>query len=134
MPGAEIALQRIDISALLWRLRLLGVDVGERFGSLRRRLADGARGRALRLQRPARRAGAASAPAGSTRPRAVLGRGPGTVPGAPTVGAMSPDVGVPLMTGLLDYGRGRYDDAVERCCGRARRAATASAAAMRSAT
>ena len=30
MPGAEFALQRIDISALLWRLRLMGVDVGER--------------------------------------------------------------------------------------------------------
>ena len=30
-----------------------------------------------------------------------------------TVGAMSADVGVPLMTGVLDYGRGRYAEAVE---------------------
>ena len=33
MPGAEYALQRVDISALLWRLRLMGVDVGERFAA-----------------------------------------------------------------------------------------------------
>ena len=42
MPGAEYALQRIDISALLWRLRLMGVDVGERFGASAARVAGGA--------------------------------------------------------------------------------------------
>ena len=112
MPGAEYALQRIDISALLWRLRLMGVDVGERFG-----------------------AGAALWPAAPESGyyafndlHAVLSLvGAGRLDDAgqvieaararsrepSTVGAMSADVGVPLMTGVLDYGRGRYAEAVE---------------------
>ena len=45
---------------------------------------------------------------------------------------MSADVGVPLMTGVLDYGRGRYAEAVESLWS-VRSAATDSAAAMRSA-
>ena len=31
VPGAELALQRVDITALMWRLRLMGVDLGSRW-------------------------------------------------------------------------------------------------------
>ena len=33
-PGAEIALQHVDVTAMLWRLRLMGVDVGDRWTRL----------------------------------------------------------------------------------------------------
>ena len=36
MPGAATALQRLDVTAMLWRLRLLGVDVGDRWDALAR--------------------------------------------------------------------------------------------------
>jgi hypothetical protein len=49
----QITLQRIDAAALLWRLRLLGCAAARRLGSV----ATGRR--LLRLQRPARGAGAA---------------------------------------------------------------------------
>ena len=112
VPGAEFALQRIDISALLWRLRLLGVDVGDRwrasaagwpeapeaghyaFNDLHAVLALVGAGR---LDDAARVADAAAAK--SLEPS--------------TLGAMARDVGVPLMRGVLAHGNGRYAEAVE---------------------
>jgi tetratricopeptide (TPR) repeat protein len=112
MPGAEVALQRIDISALLWRLRLMDVDLGERwsasaagwpaapeaghyaFNDLHAVLSLVGAGRlddAARVIEAAR-----------TRSRE-----------SSTVGAMSAEVGVPLMTGILDHGRGHHEEAVE---------------------
>ena len=112
MPGAEVALQRIDISALLWRLRLMDVDLGERwsasaagwpaapeaghyaFNDLHAVLSLVGAGRlddAARVIEAAR-----------TRSRE-----------SSTVGAMSAEVGVPLMTGILNHGRGRHEEAVE---------------------
>jgi hypothetical protein len=113
MPGAEFALQRVDISALLWRLRLMGVDVGDRFS-----------------------ASAAGWPA--TAPEAghyafndlhavlsLVGAGrlddaSGVIDAArarsredSTVGRMAVEVGVPLMLGVLAHGRGRHADAVD---------------------
>jgi tetratricopeptide (TPR) repeat protein len=35
-PATEMALQRVDGTAILWRLQLLGVDVSDRFAALRR--------------------------------------------------------------------------------------------------
>jgi len=112
MPGAEFALQRIDISALLWRLRLMGVDAGERWGAsadawpeapevgyyafndlhaVLSLVGAGRLGDAERVIEAARaRSGELS-----------------------TVGAMAADVGVPLMLGVLAYGRGRYADAAD---------------------
>ena len=51
-PGIEITLQRVDAASLLWRMRLLGADVGDRWRDL---LAgwrlDAAQRRAVALQR-----------------------------------------------------------------------------------
>jgi tetratricopeptide (TPR) repeat protein len=112
MPGAEYALQRIDISALLWRLRLMGVDVGERFAAC------------AALWPAAPEAGhyafndlhAVLALVGAGRlddAALVLEAARARSREASTVGAMAADIGVPLMTGVLDYGRGRYAEAVE---------------------
>jgi len=112
MPGAEFALQRIDISALLWRLRLLGVDVGERFAAC------------AALWPAAPEPGyyafndlhAVLALVGAGRlddAAAVLEAARARSREPSTIGAMAAEVGVPLMTGVLDYGRGRYAQAVE---------------------
>ena len=112
MPGAEFALQRIDISALLWRLRLMGVDAGERwrasadawpeapevgyyaFNDLHAVLSLVGAGRLDDVERVIE---AARERSGEHS----------------TVGAMAADVGVPLMLGVLAYGRGRYADAAD---------------------
>ena len=54
----EITLQRVDAASLLWRLRLLGADVGDALARARRRLARSTTRRAgqLGVQRPARAA------------------------------------------------------------------------------
>jgi hypothetical protein len=68
----QITLQSVDAAAMLWRLHLLGEDVATRCQALLSGWPlDDARGRLLRLQRPARRAG----PAGSRRSgaRRILG-------------------------------------------------------------
>ena len=113
MPGAEFALQRIDISALLWRLRLMGVDVGERFAASAAGWPAGARGRALRVQRPPRRARAGRRRPARRRRRAWSRRRARSGRERSTLGAMAADVGVPLMLGVLAHGRGRHADAVE---------------------
>ena len=113
MPGAEYALQRIDISALLWRLRLMGVDVGERFGASAAAVAGSTRSRATTRSTICTPCCRWSAPVGSTTPPRVIEAARARSREASTLGAMSADVGVPLMTGVLDYGRGRYAEAVE---------------------
>jgi hypothetical protein len=113
----EITLQRLDAAALLWRLHLLGVDVGERF----RALADGwdasgaqaghyafndvhqliallgagdiARAEAW-LARCAERA---MAPEDARRANHAMAR----------------EVGVPLMRGLIAFARGEHDAAAQ---------------------
>jgi hypothetical protein len=54
----QITLQRVDAASMLWRLHLLGEDVASRCQRAAGRLDPGRhRGRPLRLQRRARRAG-----------------------------------------------------------------------------
>jgi tetratricopeptide (TPR) repeat protein len=111
---AQITLQRLDASSLLWRLHLLDADVGPRWP----RLLDGwdlsehaagaypfndlhallaligagdlaqAQGWARQVATHAERSG------GSNR-------------------AIARDVGVPLMRGMLAFARGRFDEAIE---------------------
>jgi tetratricopeptide (TPR) repeat protein len=112
MPGAEVALQRIDISALLWRLQLMGVDLGDRwetsaaawppspeaghyaFNDLHAVLALVGAGRLEDAERVVQ----------AVREKSRE---------ASTLGAMAIDVGLPLTQGVLAYGRARYADAVE---------------------
>jgi hypothetical protein len=57
-PALQITLQRVDAASMLWRLHLLGEDVAGTLPGAAGRLAAGRwRGRLLRLQRRARRAG-----------------------------------------------------------------------------
>ncbi|HEY6134014.1 MAG TPA: tetratricopeptide repeat protein [Rubrivivax sp.] len=113
-PGSATVLQRIDITALMWRLQLMGVDLGERWGSA----ADG-----WPVQAP---------DAGYTSfndMHAVLAQiGAGRVDAAARIvdvvqqssvaagdaGSVESAVGLPLLRGLVAYGHRRFDTAVEQ--------------------
>ena len=111
---AQITLQRLDASALLWRLQLLGIDVGTRWNLLAAGwdLSEQASGayafndlhalialigvgdlaHARRWMRQVARQ--AEAGGGSNR-------------------GVARDVGAPLMRGLLAFAQGRFDEAIE---------------------
>ena len=111
---AQITLQHVDASALLWRLQLLGADVGARwarliegwdlsdhaagtfpFNDLHALLALIGAGELVRAQAWARLvATRAERSGGSNR-------------------AVARDVGGPLMRGLLAFAQGRFDEAIE---------------------
>ena len=112
MPGAEVALQRIDISALLWRLRLMDVDLGERWNASAAGwpAAPEAGHYAFNdLHAVLSLVGAGQLDAAARVVEAARARS--CEPS--TLGTMSAEVGVPLMTGILDYGRGRFAETVE---------------------
>lgn len=111
---AQITLQHVDASALLWRLQLLGADVGARwtrlvegwdlsdhaagtfpFNDLHALLALIGAGELVRAQAWARLvATRAERSGGSNR-------------------AVARNVGGPLMRGLLAFAQGRFDEAIE---------------------
>ncbi|HEY4069848.1 MAG TPA: tetratricopeptide repeat protein [Burkholderiaceae bacterium] len=112
---AQISLQRLDASSLLWRLHLLGADVGPRW----RALADGW----------AHSAASAGQYAFNDLHLllALIGAGDDAaardwlhevdVQSERHTGsnrAVAHDVGLPLMRGLLAFAHGRFDDAVQR--------------------
>ena len=108
----EITLQRVDAAALLWRLRLLGADVGDRWRTL---LAAWPLDAAAAGHSVFNDAHAAMALIGAGRIEqagewvalctdAAQRRGGWN-------GDVSREIGTPLMQGLLAFGVGRHDDA-----------------------
>jgi len=110
---ASLTLQRLDGAALLWRIHLLGADVGARWD-------DVARGWDL-----------SAAPAGHSAFNdlhalmVLIGQGrqadadgliaavqAGADASLASNAVMSRDVGLPLMRGLLAWSRGRFDEAI----------------------
>lgn len=113
--GGEIALVRVDATALLWRLRLEGVDVAERFAAV----ADGWQATlesesgfyafndfhaALALAAAGRREALA-------RLQEAMRR---AARDARANGEMTRQVSLGLVDGALAYGEGRFADAAER--------------------
>ena len=108
----ELALQRVDVTALLWRLSLLGVDVGSRWDTIAAQWPHDAPEAGhyafndvhavMALVRAGRLADASTVADAVGRQAAA-----GT-----SLGMMAAEVGVPLIQGLLAYGRGQYGDAV----------------------
>ena len=114
-PVGDMALQRVDRTAILWRLRLLGVDVASRFAALRERWSTeapaagfyafndlhaliaclGAGERAGAQDLLAVMARAAEGGAGSSNER------------------MTREVGLPLARAFAAYGAGRWAEAAE---------------------
>ena len=113
-PGAVTAMQRLDVAALLWRLRLMGVDAGDRW-------RHAAAGWPLDEDETGFYAfndfHAAMAMAGAGRwedADAILARVRARGGDTTDLGAMARDVGVPLIEGLIDHARGRHGNAVRK--------------------
>lgn len=112
-PGAQMALQRLDVTAMMWRLQLMGVDLGDRWRQLAGDWPAQAPGAgyyafndlhallthlgAGRLDLARRVVAAAEQPDRDALPS----------------GGMACEVGAPLLRGLLAYGEGRFDEATE---------------------
>lgn len=107
--GNEMALQHVDVCAMLWRLRLLGVDVGDRWQQAATRwpTATPERGHYAFNDFHAALAYVASGDMAQARDvlAAVEARAAGTTEDP---GEMAAVVGVPLLRGLIRYGEGDY--------------------------
>jgi hypothetical protein len=106
-----VALEMLDASAMLWRLTLLGVDVGQRWNPL----AESWSARAEDALYAFNDCHAVMALVGAGRMKdaervaVLLER---AAQGGGTNARMAGDVGLPLARGLLAFGRGDYADAV----------------------
>lgn len=111
-PNPEIALQRVDVTALLWRLKLLGVDVGSRWDAIANlwpQVAPEAGHYAFNDLHAVMALIGAGRLADASHLADAVGRkaAEGT-----SLGMMAAEVGVPLIQGLLAYSRGQYGDTV----------------------
>jgi hypothetical protein len=109
----QITLQRLDAAALLWRLHLLGADVGGRWQALAAHwdLSDSAAGFYAFNDLHALLALLGSGDIASAERWALHAASKAER----SVGAnheMTRDVGAPLMRGMLAFARGRFDDAI----------------------
>ena len=115
-PQADMVLVLVDCTALLWRLQLEGVNIGDRF----ERVADRWHGKALDERgfyafndlHAMMSFAATGRAADSSR---LLAEMRGTAESG--VGAnrmMTRDIGLPLAEGVLDYAQGQPDRAIER--------------------
>jgi tetratricopeptide (TPR) repeat protein len=115
-PQADVVLVLIDCTALLWRLRLEGVNVGDRFD----RVADRWHGKAVDERgfyafndlHAMMSFAATGRSADSSRLLAELRATASFGVGANRV--MTRDIGLPLAEGVLDFTQGQPDRAIER--------------------
>jgi hypothetical protein len=109
--GGELALTRIDASALLWRLMLEGVDVASRFAAVadgwQKVLAEEGGFYAFNDFHAALAFAAAGRRDALARLRAALARAPGDN------AEMTRAVGAPAIEAAIAYREGRFDVAVE---------------------
>ncbi|HEX2539662.1 MAG TPA: tetratricopeptide repeat protein [Caldimonas sp.] len=113
VPGAQTALQRLDAVAMLWRLRLLGVDVGDRWQAVADAWATQGDDAGYYAFNDVH---SAIAQIGAGRLDAVeqiLVALDARAADATSLGAMAREVGAPLVRGLLAHARGDAAGATE---------------------
>jgi tetratricopeptide (TPR) repeat protein len=117
--GAELALQHVDVCAMLWRLHLLGVDVGDRWQQATTRWPSATPDRGHYAFNDFH---AAIAYIGAGRPQqarevleAVKSRATQTDAGEPA--RMAAEVGVPLLRGLVLYAEEDFAGASDQLLG-----------------
>ena len=115
-PQADVVLVLIDCTALLWRLQLEGVNIGDRF----EHVADRWHGKALDERGfyafndlHAMMSFAATGRAADGE-RLLAEMRTTAASGVGANRAMTRDIGLPLAEGVLDYARGQFGDAIER--------------------
>jgi tetratricopeptide (TPR) repeat protein len=115
-PPADMALQRVDATAILWRLKLLGADVADRFEALRRTWStqppDSGFYAFNDVHALLAHLGARTEVHGAECKRLLqaLQDGPSSGPSNRT---MAQSVGLPLAQALMHYAQGRWDDAAD---------------------
>ncbi|HEV7576263.1 MAG TPA: tetratricopeptide repeat protein [Caldimonas sp.] len=108
----EIALQRVDAASLLWRLHLLGADVGDRWQALVAGWPLDAANAGRSVFNDAHATMALIGAGESARARAWVALCiDGAERGAGWNHAVSRELGAPLLRGLLAFGEGRAGDA-----------------------
>ena len=116
IEGGELALQWLDATALLWRLRLLGHDVGDRWQPVARRWREALEREggyyAFNDWHAALALHAVGDAAGVAALRAAMQRGAEAEPDT-TLRAMTRQVGLPLIDALADFEAGRYQAAAD---------------------
>ncbi|HEX7038214.1 MAG TPA: tetratricopeptide repeat protein [Pseudomonadales bacterium] len=116
-PGvADVSMGLLDVTSMLWRLRLFGVPVGDRFSALaekwRAKLGEEAGYYAFNDFHAALTFAAAGDRDALEETRAAMRRAAETDTG--TNGPMAAQVGAPLLDALVDYVEERYGPAAER--------------------
>jgi tetratricopeptide (TPR) repeat protein len=109
---ADLALQRVDRTAILWRLKLLGVDVASRFDALRRTWSTAAPAAGFYAFNDLH-ALIACIGAGTDLPDALIEAMTGASSGDSSNARMTRRVGLPLARAFDDYRRGRWSEATE---------------------
>lgn len=109
---ADLALQRVDRTAILWRLKLLGVDVASRFDALRRTWSTDAPAAGFYAFNDLH-ALIACIGAGTDPPDALMEAMTRASSGAGSNARMTRRAGLPLARAFDDYRRGRWSEATE---------------------
>lgn len=116
-PATDMALQRVDGTAVLWRLKLLGVDVAGRFDALRRTWDTQAPAAGFYAFNDVHAILAHMGAGDTADAQAACESVMAAMSRAPSSGAsnrrMTDEVGLPLARALRDYARGRWDRAAE---------------------
>jgi hypothetical protein len=113
--SAKVALEMLDATALLWRMHLDGIDVGDRWSTLSDAWAEKASNEPWYAFNDMHAAMAFAATGRLDDLRAVLARLQRySATAQPSVAnlAMTADVGVPVCEAMLAFAEGRYDDTV----------------------
>ncbi|MBV9890332.1 MAG: tetratricopeptide repeat protein, partial [Rhizobacter sp.] len=111
----EITLQRVDAASLLWRIALVGGDVGDRWRALLAgwRLDETTAGHSLFNDAHATMALVGAGELAHAREWATLSLVAADRKGGWN-GAVSRAIGAPLLHGLVDFGNGAFEHATER--------------------
>jgi len=114
---ADLALQRVDRTAILWRLKLLGADVAPRFAALRRTWSTEAPAAGFYAFNDLHALIACIGEDGGDHAAAAADTLLAAVAGAIAAGGsnarMAREVGLPLARAFCDYGQGRWSEAAE---------------------
>lgn len=113
--SAKVALEILDATALLWRMHLEGLDVGDRWGPLADAWADKTEDESWYVFNDMHATMAYVGAGRLDHARALVARlrdYSGHPPARVTNGAMTAEVGLPVCTAILAFGEGRYADVV----------------------
>jgi hypothetical protein len=112
-PGAELALQELDVAALLWRLSLMDVDVGDRWQQLAPAWPTAAPEAGFYSFNDLHAVLTQVGTGNIDRAQQVLEAAEAAAGGTTTCAMAATDTGIPLMRSIIAMSQGRHDEAVD---------------------